>query len=294
MTKQGFYPALGTPLDHDGRVIESSLRRHASDQAQAGAAGLLVLGSMGQQPYVASSETRATAAAVAEEIRGACPVLVGVMDNAVGRVMERIRQLEGLPIDGVVATTPFYYPLSQGDIVRFFTALAAESPYPLYLYDLSVVTQSKISLDTAIQLMSVPNIAGIKTGDLTVARVLTRLKSSTNRAFSVMFSGLDVFDVAYGYGVTENLDGMFSCAPSVSADMYRALAAGDRETASQRLDDIVHLRDTFVEVGVFPGFTCAMNALGYEGRFHPDYMQQLGEASREKVTEAMRKLGLIR
>lgn len=294
MTKQGFYPALGTPLDHEGRVIESSLRRHASDQAQAGAAGLLVLGSMGQQPYIASSETRRTAAAVAEEIRGACPVLVGVMDNAIGRVMERIRQLEGLPIDGVVATTPFYYLLSQEDIIRFFTTLAAESPFPLYLYDLAAVTQSKISIDTAAKLMSLPNIAGLKTGDLTAARVLTRLKPATNPAFSVMFSGLDVFDVAYGYGITENLDGMFSCAPSASSDMYRALAAGDQATAAQRLDDIVRLRDTFVEVGVFPGFTCAMNALGYEGRFHPDYMRPLGEASREKVNETMRKLGLIR
>ncbi|MDF2715675.1 MAG: dapA 2 [Paenibacillus sp.] len=293
MTKQGFYPALGTPLDDMGNVIVSSLQRHVEDQVNAGAAGLLVMGSMGQQPYIPSSEPAKIARAAVQAAKGACPVLVGVMDNSVGRVKERIGQLAGLDIDGIVATTPFYYPLTQGDIINFFTSLAAYSPYPVYLYDLAVVTQSKITADTAARLMTVPNIAGIKTGDLTTARVLSRLKPSVNPEFSIMFSGLDLFDTAYGYGIRENLDGMFSCTAAITSTMYKALERGDSELAAKSLDDILLLRDTFVEVGVFPGFTYAMNLLGFEGTFHPDYMQPIDPARQEKVKARMQQLRLI-
>lgn len=293
MGKQGFYPALGTPLDDEGHVIVACLQRHVEDQVSAGAAGLLVLGSMGQQPYIRNGETVKIARAAVQAANGNCPVLVGVMDNAIGRVRERIGQLEGLDIDGVVATTPFYYPMTQGDILNFFASIAADSPYPVYLYDLAFVTQSKITAETAVKLMNVPNIAGIKTGDLSTARVLSRMKPSVNPEFRVMFSGLDVFDVAYGYGIRENLDGMFSCTAAITSVMYKALEAGDAALAAKSLDDILLLRETLVEVGVFPGFTCAMNLLGFEGTFHPDYMNSVTPAQREKVKACMQQLKLI-
>ena len=45
--RPGFVPALGTPLDKDGNVIEASLKKHINDQIEAGAVGLLCMGSMG-------------------------------------------------------------------------------------------------------------------------------------------------------------------------------------------------------------------------------------------------------
>ncbi|GAA3409171.1 dihydrodipicolinate synthase family protein [Paenibacillus hodogayensis] len=293
MTKQGFYPALGTPLNEEGKVILSSLQRHAEDQVNAGAAGLLVMGSMGQQPYISSSEPGKIARAAAEAIKGACPLFVGVMDNSIARVKERIAQLEGIDVDGVVATTPYYYPMSQEDIKTFFKALASASPYPVYLYDLTVVTQSKITANTAAELMTVPNIAGIKTGDLATARVLSRLRPSVNPDFSIMFSGLDLFDTAYGYGIDENLDGMFSCSSAIASRMYKALEKGETRAAAQCLDDILLLRDTFVQVGVFPAFTHAMNLLGFEGAFHPDYAKPLDDNGKDKVKTCMQELKLI-
>ncbi|RKN84515.1 dihydrodipicolinate synthase family protein [Paenibacillus ginsengarvi] len=293
MRKQGFYPALGTPLDDSGYVIAESLQRHAEDQLKAGAAGLLVMGSMGQQPYIRGSETGKIAKVVVEAVSGACPVFVGVMDNSIERVKERIALLGGIAIDGIVATTPFYYAVSQPDIYHFFASLAKASPYPVYLYDLTVVTQSKITVETAARLMTVPNIAGIKTGDLTTARVLSRMKSSVNPEFKVLYSGLDTFDAAYGYGIAEQLDGMFSCTAAITSRLYKELAAGDSVAAAKSLDDILLLRDTFVEVGVFPGFTHAMNLLGFAGTFHPDYMRPIGPESQVKVKACMTHLGLL-
>lgn len=288
-----FYPALGTPLDSSGNVMVSSMAKHVEDQVNKKAAGLLVMGSMGIQPVIKDSEYVKVAKLAAETARGACPVYVGVMDNSIARVRDRIESLNGLPIDGVVTTLPFYFPSSQEEAVTFYTALADSSAYPLYLYDLPGVTQCKIQAATVIKLMKHPNIAGIKTGDIALSRVLSRKQPEVNSQFQIIYSGLDTFDVAYQYGITKNLDGMFSCTGDIALRMYKALNEGNHELAAGCLDQIVGLRDVFVEVGVFPGFTYAMNLLGFEGSFSPDYSPVLNPVQADKVEAFMKEIKLV-
>ena len=288
-----FYPALGTPLDLDGNVIINSMVKHVEDQISKKAEGLLVMGSMGIQPVIKDSEYVKVAEVAVKAARGAVPVYVGVMDNSIARVRDRIDSLKGLQLDGVVATVPFYFQSTQEEIKTYYRALADTSPYPLYLYDLPGVTQCKIQAATVIDLMSHPNIAGIKSGDIALARVLSRKVAEIAPQFKIVYSGLDTFDVAYAYGITKNLDGMFSCTGVISELMYTALNEGNRELAAQCLDKIVGLRNIFVEVGVFPGFTHAMNLLGFEGSFHPDYAADLNPQQADKVKSFMQQIKLI-
>src|SRR5450756_662754 len=119
--------------------------------------------------------------------------------------------------------------------------------------------------------MGLDNIKGIKTGNIATARELLRSEKKKDN-FSVIFSGLDVFDIAYHYGINMNLDGMFSCTPFTTGKMYRCLENGDISQAGRLLDQILALRNEFIQIGVFSGFTYAMNLLGYEGIFAPDYI----------------------
>jgi 4-hydroxy-tetrahydrodipicolinate synthase len=295
--REGFYTALGTPLDDNGDLVASSLQLHVEDQVMAEASGLLVMGSMGQQASVKNSEFVKVARLGTEAARGACPVFVGVMDNSISRVIDRIRSLEGLKLDGVVATMPFYYKLNQAEAKQFFTAIAAVSPFPVYLYDLPSVTQAKIEITTVLDLMYVNNIAGIKTNDLNTSRVLQKAHLDASSAaasdFQLMFSGLDVFDIVYDYGITKQLDGMFACTAPIAKKLYEALSTRDLKTSAQCLNDILLLRDVFVSVGVFTGFTCAMNLLGFSGNFAPDYLGKLDESAKEQVKACMQRIGLL-
>jgi len=268
--KNGFYTALGTPVDAHGNLMEASMKKHVIDQIEYNAAGLLVMGSMGLEPYIKQSEYAKVAKVAVEAAKGKCSVFVGAMDNSVARVEERIKSLEGLKIDGVVLTTPFYMACTQEELKSYFTKIASISPFPVYLYDLPVTTKVKISTDTAEYLMDNDNIKGIKTGDIVTAKVLSRSTKKRND-FSVLFSGLDIFDVAYKYGIKMNLDGMFSCTHPIADKMYKQLESGDYCGGSNSLDEILTLRNLFIKVGVMRGFSYAMNLMGYEGFFCPDY-----------------------
>ena len=290
--KEGFYTALGTPLDEFGNLIPSSFQKQVEDQMEAGASGILVMGGMGIGVYIKNSEYRRIAEAAVDEARGKCPVLISVADNSVARIFDKIDGLKGLDIDGIVATTPFYYTVNQEELKHLFKKIADYSPFPLYLYDLPAITKVKINPVTIEYLMAAGSIKGIKTGDMLTAKLL--MQSPVKKAdFSIMFSGSDLFDVAYKYGLRMNLDGMFSCTAPVAAKMYGCLAKGEYEAAGNYYNSILSLRDTFVDVGIFGGFSCAMNLLGYEGMFYPDYSLRLNEGECCKVRECMKKCGLI-
>jgi 4-hydroxy-tetrahydrodipicolinate synthase len=107
---------------------------------------------------------------------------------------------------------------------------------------------------------------------------------------------IDVFDVAYKYGIRMNLDSMFSCTAPIAAKVYESLENNNYEVGAKYLDRILDLRREFAKVGLFRGFNYAMNLLGYEGIFSSDYVKKASdkyESGFEKIKNLMHNLQLI-
>lgn len=282
--EKGFYTALGTPFDTNGDLHEESYRKQVSDQIDAGASGLLIMGSMGMQYTVDNKNYAKVASVGVEEADSKCPVFVGVMDNSIARVVERINSLGDVKIDGVVATAPFYYTETSEAIMNFFNMIADESKYPLYLYDLPPVSHKPLNAGEVLELSKNNNIKGIKTANLTMIRQLM-LSEELPSDFAMLYSGLDTFDMANKVGIGHNLDGMFACTPNLTSEMYKAINKNDHNKATDCLQKIIDFRNLFIKHNVFPSFTAAMNILGYAGRFHPDFYKDVTDKAKEEIAE---------
>ncbi|MBQ4518014.1 MAG: dihydrodipicolinate synthase family protein [Clostridia bacterium] len=286
--KKGVYVALGTPLDGNGDVIEQSLRTEIRQQIEAGASGLLLMGSMGIQASIKASACRRAVEIAVDEVKNSVPLFVGAMDNSVARVKDRIDAMRDLDYTAVVLTTPYYSTSRDANIVAFFKAIADYADKPVFLYDLPVVTKQKITLPMVLELAQHNNIKGIKSGDLVLARKLRQLAPE----FEVLFSNIDVFDVAISYGIDKVLDGMFSATPKNEADFVKAIEAGDIAACTKSLDKILYLRDFYLKYDLMAAFTASMNLLGCEGQFSQDYINEI-EVTREGVLGAMKEIGEI-
>ena len=100
--KKGFYTALGTPLEKDGTFIPESMAAQIEQQIAAGVSGVLVMGSMGIETYLKTSEYPKVAALSAQAVHGRVPTLVGVTDVSIARVKDRIDRIGDIRgIDGV-------------------------------------------------------------------------------------------------------------------------------------------------------------------------------------------------
>jgi 4-hydroxy-tetrahydrodipicolinate synthase len=287
----GFVPALGTPLDNNGNLVKDSLQKQIEDQIRAGAVGLLCMGSMGIQAFIRNDVYPQVVKAAVEAAAGRVPVYVGAMDTSIARAKERMAAVEDLDIAGFVFTAPYYSPASRDQMMRFFKGVAAATKHQVLLYDLPGVTQCKITYDMVLELIrNVPNMAGIKSADLQMFRKL-KLNPEVPENFIMVYSGLDTFDIAYKWGITNCLDGMLSCTPANTKKMFAAMAEGDYGTAAECLNRIVALRDFFVSHDLWPSFTAAMNLLGYEGIYGPDYVAEVQPASVEEIRQEMNRIG---
>jgi len=286
---EGFYTALGTPLDDMGGFYAPGFKKQIEDQIDAGAVGVLVLGSMGMQPCIRHADCQKVAMAAVEAAKGRCQITVGVMDNSIATVLDRIDALESLPIDGVVVTTPFYFTATRPELLTFFRTIATRSPFPVYLYDL---TKIKIDATLVHALMSHPNIRGIKTADLVLSRAI-RNDAAVKEDFQILCSNLDALDFAYKCGLKTGLDGMFTMTAPLISKAYCAMKNDDFATAAKAISDIIAFRDILIEVEVMAGFTYAMNLLGYKGNFHTDYSPLVTEDQKEVVRSFMQSIGLL-
>lgn len=287
-----FITALGTPLNEQGDLVESSFRRHIHHQLENEMDGLLVLGSMGQMPCVKQSTLVDVARVAADTAGGRTKILVGVGDNSLERTLERIESLKDLDIDAVVATTPYYFVSAQSDLIGYFTRIADRSPVPLYLYDLPQVTKVKIELDTALQLSEHPNIHGAKCShDAAYTKSLARL--TADLGFEVIHGQLDLLDVFLRCGLTSSVDGFYAMVPGWTRDFKRAYDSHDFTAIDKLQQKTCNLRNEFVKLDVFPAFTVAMNLLGFEGRFHPSHIAPLSESDHSQVEQLLKNAGLL-
>jgi len=290
---KGFVPALGTPLDENGCLVEASMRKQVEDQINAGAAGLLCMGSMGIQAYIDRDEAPNVARVCVDQAAGRLPVFVGAMDCTSRGALKRIRSMEGLDITAFVFTAPYYAGECSANVVNFYKKIAKGTDKNIMMYDLPSVTQSKITYEMVKEVRKdCPNLIGIKTADVQLIRKIKTF-GELPADFITCYSGLDTFDVCYGFGFDNYLDGMIACCPRTTAKMDKAFKSGDMATATKCLTAIVGLRDLFLKYRLMAAFTHAMNLEGYEGQFHNDHTEDESEACKEDVKQFLIKMGEI-
>ena len=273
--KYGFVPALGTPLDANGNLCKESYAKQIERMLEAGAVGILCMGSMGQQAFISNDVCVEVAETAVKTAAGRVPVFVGAMDNSIKRAKARIASMEHLDVTAFVLTTPYYEVDTAEQVMKYIREVAKSTKHNIMLYDLPGVTNFKITYEMVCQLYKdVPNLLGIKSGDLVLHR---KIRLNPELAdLQTYFSNLDVFDIAFPWGVGCVLDGMFTCTPVNSQKLIESMRSGDKAGAAEALNNILSLRD---------------NMLGWEGLHAPDWVTPSSPEIVALVKAEMERIG---
>ncbi|MGC4768881.1 dihydrodipicolinate synthase family protein [Micromonospora sp. DT44] len=158
MTLTGLYVPLITPFDRSGAVAIDALTTLAFDALDAGAAGVVALGTTGEPAALSDEEKRVVLdvlAAVCRE-RGA-RLLVGANSVAAVRALgERPEVTAALSL-----VPPFLRPGATG-VLAHFAHLAEGSPVPLVVYHVPYRTGQQLDADDLRRLAEVPGVVGVK------------------------------------------------------------------------------------------------------------------------------------
>ena len=191
---RGLYVPLITPFSDDGELATDALEKLAHAVIDAGAAGLVALGTTGEPATLTAAERHAVldvAARVCRE-RGA-GLIVGAGSNDTARTARELHDLAAWPEVGAALTVvPYYTRPSEAGVVAHFTSLAAASPVPLVIYNIPYRTGRSLGTATLLKLASVPGIVGVKHAVGSVDQDTVLLMAGLPAGFAVL-AGDDVF-----------------------------------------------------------------------------------------------------
>jgi len=158
------YVAAVTPFEAGGGVALPALEGLVHGYLEAGAAGIVALGTTAEAAALEQGEKQAVvdvcARACAER---SAQLIVGAGTNNTAASVAAVEALRGTPaLVAALSVVPYYVRPSEAGIVEHFKALSAASPVPLVVYNIPYRTGRALGSASLLELAGVPNIAGVK------------------------------------------------------------------------------------------------------------------------------------
>ena len=289
---KGSLVALLTPFTVGGKVDEKAYQSFVAWQIENGTHGLVPCGTTGESPTLSHHEHKRVIALCVEVAKGERPVIAGTGSNSTDEAIELTRHAKEAGADAALVVTPYYNRPTQEGLYLHFKAIHDAVDIPIVIYNIPGRCAVDMSPETMGRLAQLARIVGVKdaTNDLTRPHKQRRACGDT----FVQLSGEDATALAF---LAQGGDGCISVtgnvAPRQLADMHEAWASGDVKKAQALNDRLMPLHEAlFVETSPAPvKFAASLIAKSRPECRLP--LAPLTEATRERVSAAMRGAGLI-
>ncbi|WP_158814711.1 dihydrodipicolinate synthase family protein [Methylocapsa sp. S129] len=284
---RGLFNITVTPFRADGAFDHEGLARNVERAIGLGFNGVLIGGTYGEFPAMSTDERANMFRRVMDVVGDRAPVMLcsaGSDTRVVRELTALAGDLGGLPM----VTPPFVSEVTDEQIVAFFRDIAPLSRTGVLVYNAPGVG---ITLSPAVleQLAEIPNIVGVKQGDLSptaIDRIANRLGGRI-RLFCAS-------DLAFLGPMMAGFDGVSStnsCAlPELILAAYRALEAGDAATARDLHRLWYPFRALAREFGQPQVAKAAMTLRGFDGGSVRPPLRDLDAAQVERVAAVLRDL----
>ncbi|MEN8204342.1 MAG: dihydrodipicolinate synthase family protein [Bacteroidota bacterium] len=296
---EGIITPLVTPLNHQMDLNIPGLEKLIDHQLSGGVHALFILGSTGEAPSLGYQLRKEFIKKCCELVNKRVPVLVGISDT----VMETSIEISGFAklcgADAVVVAPPFYYPLGEEEVIRYFEKLSPELALPFLLYNLPGHTNINLTVK-AVSRCKELGAVGIKdsSGDmLYLYSLIEEFRDSPE--FSII-TGTEIFlpetIMNGGHGAVAGGANLF---PKLFVDLYQALIEGDMETVSMLRNKVMMLYQTIYQVGKHPSrylkaTKCGLSVLGIcEDHMAPP-LHSFGQEEKKQIEDAMNQISLMR
>ncbi|PZW45922.1 4-hydroxy-tetrahydrodipicolinate synthase [Humitalea rosea] len=225
----GCYTVLVTPFTEDGAAIDvPALRRLVEYQIANGVRGLIPLGSTGEFLSISREERAQVVETVIAAAAGRVPVLIGTGEEDTRLVVALSREAEAMGADGVMIIPPYYSVPTEDELFHHYSTVADAIGIPIMVYNNPATSNVDMGAATLARLSRIPNCRYVKESTLEVTRVRDILAACDGRM--TVFAGVLGYESAW-LGASGWVAVCSNVAPRLSADMFHAAMAGDRDTA---------------------------------------------------------------
>lgn len=238
----GIYPAIVTPVDSTGQLMEDSVRQLVRRLATTPVDGLYVGGGTGEGILLPVSVRKRLLEVVIDARRGLkrCSPLrviahVGAAEAA--NTAELVRHAAHVGVEAVSAIPPIYYTYGRERICAYYGWLASLSEVPLIIY---AAAQAGVSFTAEMlkECVTYPTIKGLKFTSSNFYEMM-RMRAAVPEGFTI----LNGADEQLAFGLLAGADGgigtTYNVMPQTFCKLYQAWCRRDMDEV-RRLQEMVN------------------------------------------------------
>lgn len=297
---RGVIPPLVTPLLDRDKLDAAGLEKLLASMMDAGIHGVFPLGTTGEAASLSHRLRRELIERVCSQAAGRIPVLAGVSDTSVVEALRLAEHAASCGAAGVVMTAPYYFAVSQTEMLEFLERVSGDFPLPLFLYDLPSHVRFRFDPETARRAADLPNVWGIKdsTGDFDQ---FLKLKAALadRPDFTILVGPEQLLGAAVSQGAHGGVCGGANLYPELYVGVYSAALAGNAAEVERLQAMVMKICEEIYTIGdressYLRALKCA---LAWKGVISQDVLAEpysaLRGEERERVRECLVELGIL-
>lgn len=218
-----------TPFSEGCRPNLDEICRQTETLCGTGAEVLFPCASTGEFVCMETEDKLAVLRAVSGQNRGRKALFAGAADASLEGVLRYVEAAKRWDYDACVICPPYYYPLSQEEVFRFYAAVSdAAEGMPVYAYHVPFFTTG-IETDTFRRLLELPAVAGMKDSAQNLKRIahLCDIARRERPGFEMYTGTDDCLLPSLVAGCHGNMTALTASMPDAICAIYRAFRAGD-------------------------------------------------------------------
>ncbi|RQH01883.1 dihydrodipicolinate synthase family protein [Natrarchaeobius oligotrophus] len=255
---RGITPPLVTPFEEDGTTVdEEAFGTLIEFLVERGVDGLFPCGTTGEFASLTADERRRLHELAVEYADGSVPVLAGAGATTVEETLGHVETAAAVGADAAVVVPPYFHTASDpAGNMRFFEAVADESPLPLLLYNIPSCTGRPIGLETVESIAARENVIGMKDSSGDLQYFLSALRRTPDD-----FLLLQGFDTLLLASLRMGGDGGVNALSNVVPERHLELfEAADEERGRTIQNAIAPLFESCAEYGFAPSTKVALSS----------------------------------
>jgi len=226
----GVFPAVTTNMTERGAIDYAAFDHNLRVQLEAAVHGIVVLGTLGENPVLSADEKSAIIERAASVIDGRVPLLATVAETTTAGACRFAEQAARAGADGLMVLPGMQYVSDERETLTHFRAVADATELPIMIYNNPVSYRVDLTPAMLAELAEHPRLIAVKESSDDVRRITELICLLGDRY--ALFTGVDNLALeSLAAGAVGWVAGLVCAFPRETVRLYDLITAGELEEA---------------------------------------------------------------
>jgi len=279
MKLKGAIVAMATPFREDGTIHKDTLRRVTDFLIERKVDGIFAASTVGEFVHLSARQRHELVALTAEYAAGRVPVLGGASDLSPARVIDHCREFKRAGAGCATIAPPYYYAMTQEDILAHYHQVAESIELPFVLYHIPQCS-NRMTVETMLEAVRSCGPVALKNSNTDVLEMMALLEGLKTSGITYLVGPDELLFTGLELGAAGCMSGLAGTVPEAVRRLIDSYRAGDIDLARRIQFSLLELLKL---VGDIPFPACVKLMLSARGFDMGPPVHAQSPATRERI-----------